>query len=55
MNFVGDRFHMGRQSLVIIEDAEEVGIRKFKSIPNRSAPAAITGTILLRKGLFSSK
>ncbi|KAL6615860.1 hypothetical protein ACP70R_038130 [Stipagrostis hirtigluma subsp. patula] len=52
------RFHMGRQPLVMVVDPElckEVGIKKFKSIPNRSIPAPIRGSPIHNKGLFFTK
>ncbi|TVU35419.1 hypothetical protein EJB05_17310, partial [Eragrostis curvula] len=52
------RFHMGRQPLIIVADAElckEVGIKKFRSMPNRSLPSAIVNSPIHTKGLFSTR
>ncbi|XP_037410218.1 cytochrome P450 711A1-like [Triticum dicoccoides] len=52
------RFHMGRQPLIVVADAElckEAGIKKFKSISNRSMPSAIANSPIHQKGLFFSR
>lgn len=52
------RFHMGRQPLIVVADAElckESGIKKFKSISNRSMPSAIANSPIHQKGLFFSR
>ncbi|KAE8788859.1 hypothetical protein D1007_37045 [Hordeum vulgare] len=52
------RFHLGRQPLVIVADPElckEVGVRQFKSVPNRSLPSPIAGSDLHQRGLFFTR
>ncbi|KAG6491671.1 cytochrome P450 711A1-like [Zingiber officinale] len=52
------RFHLGRQPIVIVADADlckEIGIKRFKSLPNRALPSAVTGSPLHSKGLFNTK
>lgn len=43
---------------MIVADPElcrEVGVRQFKSIPNRSLPSPIAGSPLHQQGLFFTK
>ncbi|KAJ3691974.1 hypothetical protein LUZ60_012324 [Juncus effusus] len=52
------RFHMGRQPLVIVADAElckEVSIKKFKDLKNRSSPPPTIGSPLHQEALFLSR
>ncbi|XP_061372201.1 cytochrome P450 711A1-like [Gastrolobium bilobum] len=52
------RFHMGRQPLVIVADAElckEVGIKKFKHFRNRSIPSPVSASSIHQKGIFNSR
>lgn len=44
--------------MVIVADPElckQVGIKKFKSVPNRSLPTPISGSPLHQKGLFFTR
>ncbi|KAJ4789096.1 hypothetical protein LUZ62_040342 [Rhynchospora pubera] len=52
------RFHMGRQPLVMVADAElckDVGIKKFKDIKNRSSPPPTVGSAIHQEALFLSR
>ncbi|KAG6552997.1 hypothetical protein Mapa_005334 [Marchantia paleacea] len=52
------RFHVGRQPMVMVTDAElcrQVGLKLFKQVPNRSNPAMIEGSSVLKKALFFSR
>ncbi|CAO2178627.1 unnamed protein product [Urochloa humidicola] len=52
------RFHVGRQPLIIVADAElckDVGIKKFKSMPNHSLPPPVANSPIHLKGLFSTR
>lgn len=49
---------MGRQPMIMVANAElckEVGIKKFKSIPNRSMPSPIANSTIHQKGLFFTR
>ncbi|XP_072959341.1 cytochrome P450 711A1-like [Typha angustifolia] len=52
------RFHMGRQPLIMVADAElckEVGIKKFKDLRNRSSPPPTVGSPLHQEALFLTR
>ncbi|KAF3794854.1 Cytochrome P450 711A1 [Nymphaea thermarum] len=52
------RFQLGRQPLIIVASAElckEVGIKKFKSMPNRSIPSPLATSHLHLKSLFLTR
>ncbi|XP_072149774.1 cytochrome P450 711A1 isoform X2 [Setaria viridis] len=49
---------MGRQPMIMVANAEickDVGIKKFKSIPNRSMPSPIANSTIHQKGLFFTR
>ena len=52
------RFYMGRQPLVVVADPDlcrEVGIKKFKSILDRSVPVTIRSSPIHYKSLLFTK
>lgn len=52
------RFHIGREPLVIVADGElckQLGIKNFKSAPNRSIPAFVECAQVHKDGLFFTK